>query len=132
MKPIHTIIHALNECYPFVLMAVFIVAFLVAFAMMFIMPQISLLLLFVGLYTLALAVGLGKMSRMVERRIALALLDRGVCPHCGHAAARPFTSPCPSCQTNYESHPAAGLGLTALHGASAASNGFGASGGAAI
>lgn len=108
MRPIYAILHYLNECYPYVLMGVFILAFFVAFAMMFIMPQISLLLLFVGLYSLAIAVGAWKLSRYVERRIARALLDRGVCPHCGHEFDGPFISPCPSCLTNYESHPAHG------------------------
>lgn len=114
MRPLYAIFHYVNECYPYILMGVYIIAFFIAFAMMFIMPQISLLLLFVGLYSLAVAVGVWKLSKYVERRLAQALLDRGVCPHCGHAAAPPFISPCPSCLTNYETHAAEGAAPPAL------------------
>ena len=109
MKQIHDILKFLNECFPFLMIGIFFLAFMFAFAMMFMLPPLSLLILFGALYTLAIVVGISKLMKLAERKVAERLLNRGICPACGHESNAKFVSPCSSCLTNFESHPASGM-----------------------
>lgn len=76
-------VHNTNEGYGLAVMWVLIVMFLLAVPFMFIHPAITLLLFFVGLIILAVASGIEKLFRCLERVAARSELSNQQCPSCG-------------------------------------------------
>lgn len=82
---LYRIFHWINRWYALSLLWLFIGTFALAAAMMFIFPQITLLLLFLGLAGLGLAVVGSRILHAIEHRLARRSLHMGICPRCGGA-----------------------------------------------
>lgn len=80
---LYRIAQAVNSSYGLAVAWTYIGAFLLAFCMLFIFPQVTLLLLFLGLASLALTISLGWAIDATTRALARRSLRRDTCPRCG-------------------------------------------------
>jgi ribosomal protein L37AE/L43A len=102
---LYRVAHAVNASYAVTIAGLYIAAFVVAFSLLFIFPQVTLLLLFLGLASLGLTITLGWAIDAATRRVAKRAIDAGRCPRCGRAsvsgveASEPWT--CSHCHSQF-------------------------------
>jgi hypothetical protein len=79
---LYRVLHALDAGFPVAVLFIYIAAFLMAFAFMFMFPQVTLLLLFMGLGGMVLAVLIKQSLGLMLRLAARQALARNLCPRC--------------------------------------------------
>ena len=83
---LYRILRSVNSVYAYCVLALYIGAFFVGFAMLFVFPQITLLLLFLGLGGLGVFTLMSMVLRALERKLAHRALVSGSCPLCLQSA----------------------------------------------
>ncbi|MFO0874560.1 MAG: hypothetical protein U0575_11395 [Phycisphaerales bacterium] len=79
---IYRVVRAVHRGYALTVFWIYVAAFAVAFCFMFILPFVTISLLFVAIFGLALAYFGEMILRGSENLLARASLRRGVCPIC--------------------------------------------------
>jgi hypothetical protein len=79
---LYRMVHAVNASYSLAVAWMYIAGFAAALGLLFIFPQVTLLLFFLGLASLALTISLGWGIDFWARRLALQALHHGRCPRC--------------------------------------------------
>jgi len=104
---LYRVAHAVNASYAFTIAWLYIAAFLLAFSLLFIFPQVTLLLLFLGLASLGLTITFGWAIDAATRHVARRAIGAGRCPRCGRASASGAeateTWTCSHCQSQFHS-----------------------------
>jgi DNA-directed RNA polymerase subunit RPC12/RpoP len=81
---LYRVVHFVNTWYGMAVVWAYVLAFLVGFSFLFIFPQITLLLLFLGLASLAVVLLGAKALTALEGSLRRRMLAAGVCPECQH------------------------------------------------
>ena len=79
----YRIISWITEVYPFAVFAFYIGLAALTFSVTFVMPPVAILLLLSSIFILVPAVGLFRILKLAETRLARMLVRRHLCPSCG-------------------------------------------------
>jgi hypothetical protein len=100
---LYAIVSAVSAGYPIAVLWCYVAAFVLAMALMFVFPPGTIVLLWVGLMSLAAVVIVHHLLALMRNVVARFLLSRGSCPSCGHGMgiARDVSVPwtCEGCGT---------------------------------
>ena len=81
-RVLYRLAHAVNASYGLVIAWGYILLFALALSLLFVFPQMSLLLFFLGLASLAVTITLGWLIDGITRAMARRALSAGRCPRC--------------------------------------------------
>ena len=105
----YRVLRTISEAYAIGVLFIYIAMFGLALVFMFIMPPATIVLLWIGLFSLPVAIILGKVISVSLNSLSRGYLRMGVCPSCGHRAEgdQPLLQEewtCPECDTTYTKH----------------------------
>ncbi|UCD74325.1 MAG: hypothetical protein JSV91_11090 [Phycisphaerales bacterium] len=105
MMGLYRTLRSFNQGYMLTVMWLLITAMVIAIFFMFVHPFGTILLFWLGLIVLGLAYLAGKLSIVMQRRMARRNLTAGRCPACGgtvaHAARGDVQWACPKCDLDF-------------------------------
>src|SRR5262245_57463772 len=82
---LYRIVHAVNTGYGFAVFWAYVGAFVLAFALMFVFPFGTLALVLLGVMSLVIWLGIGKLLAAADRALVRGMLRQGRCPKCDQA-----------------------------------------------
>lgn len=102
---IYRLIRSLNRGYPLFMFWIYLAMFGLGFLFIFIFPLVTIILLFVGVFSLLPAVLGQKLLSLTHNLAARRFLRRNICPNCGERDQPPFdanaTWRCLNCDAVY-------------------------------
>jgi hypothetical protein len=109
---LYRIVHAVNTGYGIAVFWAYVGAFVLAFALMFVFPFGTLALVLLGVMSLVIWLGIGKVLAAADRALVRGMLRQGRCPKCDQAGQPSLQSgdehwACIHCGATYE--PGGGL-----------------------